>query len=252
MINKNALKQLIVTTAITLLFTFNNGVAQESKLDSIACNNVVNMVVDALNDSSTCIALCIKPTAPFSSVLGFEGEVIDEGYYKITSDLGLKVLQVADILCCESEIDSIIFLNTTPVWREGSKNFLPVVSTWNGSEWLMFLASPFRRSNSYQASLMEKYERSAGKALLNTNNFFTLYEMGAGGLCIYCPEDVEIPPQFIYSSGLVDDFKTIIRLRENPSLLSESDGSYETYYNSMKDDLGKRVFARLFENPDQE
>jgi len=252
---KIILKQLIVTIAIALLFALNSGTAQTNneKINSLAYNNVVNLVVEAFNDSSISIALCKVPVTHQYPALVFESEEKTKNFSRISTDLGSTQIQVIDKLRGNGDIDSLFFLNwTTSVTREGYKANLPFFSPSRGSEWILFLESPFRKSNRHQVYLMEKYEKLNVQAFLNANNFFTLYELNAGALCTYCPEDAKYPPQFIYLKELVDDFKTIIKLQENPSLLLESDDSYDTYYNSMKDDFGKRVFSRLFDNPNQE
>jgi hypothetical protein len=60
MINKNALKQLIVTAVIALLFTFNSGRAQTNNrvIYSYSYDEVIDMVVRAVSDTSIKIALC--------------------------------------------------------------------------------------------------------------------------------------------------------------------------------------------------
>jgi len=136
--------------------------------------------------------------------------------------------------------------------REGYENHFPLVTFNPGSEFILLLDSPFRNDYYRHDFLMEKYEKLINKAFLNSNNFFFPYYTGAGALYLYCPEEAKYPPQFIYSKELVDDFKTIIKLQDNPSLLSESADSYDAYYSLMKDDLGKRVFSRLFDNLNQE
>jgi len=251
MVKKYMTKPSMAAIAIFMLFSFKTGAAQKSNIDmdSIAHNNVANMIIDALDDSSINIALCkVSATISFSSNVAK-----NENYLRIFTDLCSERMQAEDILRSNCDIDSIFFLSSSPsVTREGYEAFLPSFSPSKNSEWILFLDSPFLMRNSKHVNLMEKYERLNLQEFLNSNNFFTLYELNAGALCVYCPEDAKYRPQFVYSEGLVDDFKTIIRLQENPSLLSASADSYETYYSSLKDDLGKRVFERLFADPGQD
>ncbi len=248
----NVSKQIIVMVAIALLFTLNSGKAQTNKREiySHVYNEVVDLVVNAFNDSSINIALC-KSTGnyAFSATENGVSRLFSpaNNYSQIISDLEIGITSVIEEL--RGDIDSLIFVRAVLLVDHRS---LPAAANISGSEWILFLENPFDHSHRDNTKLLEKFEQLNGKALLNSNNFFNLYEHCYGGVCIDWPEDRDFSPMFIYSKGLIDDFKTIIKLQDNPSLLSESDDSYDTYYSSLKDDLGKRVFSRLFDNPNQE
>lgn len=253
---------IIINIAITAvaLFALNNGMAQtaDDKIRNIYLDNIERLTVEALNDSSINIALCEVPDDPYlHSPLKV---VFDSGIVKRYSGsppLGLMRIEIRDLLRGNDNIDSLINVDESlGILREGMENQYPLVNLAPGSVWIMFLDSPFLMSRWYHAEVLkdlEKYENKLeGQVDLNSNNFFALYEWDAGALCTYFPDDAKYPPMFIFSEELVDDFKTIIELQENPSLLSESSNSYENYYNSMKEELSRRVFSRLFDNPNQE
>lgn len=250
MTEKNALKQLMVTIALFFLSIFYTGAAQSGNRDinSYAYSNVVEMVVDAFKDSSISVALCKVPLTQHFLASIFENEEERKKYMRISTDMMSRQIQLIELLRGIDNIDSLFYLSQTFTTREGARAYLPPVFLVNDSEWILFLKSPFSVGDPFDVSLMERYEEIGLQGILNSHNYFTLYEMGNGGLCTYCPEDAKYPPQFTYSENLVDDFKTIIMLIHNYSLLKESDDSYETYFNSMKDDLGRRIFARMFGN----
>ena len=254
MIKKNAFKKLIVTMAVTSLFIINNGKGQISsdEWNRQAFNDVVIMVTDALRDPEVSVALCKRPVSWKYPASIHESEDKRRKFMGMTIATMSCQIQVIDILRANDDIDSLFYLSSTTVLRDGKGSHLPSVSIAIDSEWILFLNSPFLMNNPFDVSLMENYEKMDLQEFLNPHNFFSLYELGAGGLCTYFPEDTKYPPMFIYSEGLVDDFRTIIELQENRSLLSESSDSYENYYNSMEEELGKRVFSQLFENPNQE
>lgn len=247
---KNALKHVKITIALFFLSIFYTGAAQSGNRDinSYAYSNVVEMVVDALKDSSISIALCKVPVTQHFLGSIFDNEEERKKYMRISTDMMSRQIQLVELLRGIEDIDSLFYLSQTFTTREGAGAYLPPVFLVNDSEWILFLKSPFSVGDPFDASLTERYEEIGLQEILNSHNYFTLYEMGNGGLCTYCPEDAKYPPEFAYSENLVDDFKTIIMLMKNYSLLKESDVSYETYYDSMKDDLGRRVFARLFGN----
>jgi len=267
MIKNSTLKPRIVAIVIPLLFSLNNGAAQtnNAEINSYTYNNVVNMVVEAINDGSISIALCKVAANPY--IWNWHYETVSENgdtvkntnIKKGTIVPGLVRTQVLDKLRGDGDIDSLLYISWSYlIVREGltfrnePEPYYPASSPYAGSEWIVLLDSPFHKSYHQHDILMERYEKLIGQAFLNSNNYFVPYKSNDGALCIHMPEEEKFPPLFIYSKELVDDFKTIINLQENPSLLSESDGSYEAYYGSMKEDLGKRIFSRLFENPDQE
>jgi len=252
MIKKNALKKLTVTIVITLLFPFGNVTAQQSNIDmdSTSYNNVVNIVVGAFSDSSIKIALC-KNTGKYlysateNGISRLSPSV--KNYHEIMQGLGL--LSRASVLEeLRGDLDSLIFIRSVLF---SDNRIIPPVANIVGSEWIFFLESPFDHNREDNAGMLERFERLNAKALLNSKNFFNIYDYCNGGVCIDWPKDKDYSPQFIYSKGLVDDFRTLIKLQKNPSLLSESADSYGTYYGSMKDDLGKQVFTRMFARPNQ-
>ena len=247
-----SLKLLLLTFAIALTAVFSSLTAQNITMDKDGhvYDDLVNMVVNAMSDNSVSVVLCKRPSEPLPSAIGLRTGTAVKEYYRIMSDLTLINLRVIDKLRIHEDIDSIIFLYWNTVLR--SDKILPSFAPGRESEWILFLESPYSDSDSYQASLMYRYEKLDNRLLLNPGNFFTLYEMGSGGLCVDWSDEKMYPPHFIFSKGLVDDFKTIIELQKNPSLLSASSNSYKVYYDSMKDDLGKRVFSRLFDEPEQE
>jgi len=258
MVKKNALKQLILTAVITYLITLNSGTAQNHNNGyySDPYTNAVNMVVDALNDSSISIVLCRIPfTRQFAyEIVSESRDTVNEIYKSnISVDTGLEKLKLLDKIRGDRDIDSLFFLRwTSQRVQEDYKGFLPRFSPQPGSEWIILLDSPFYKSHKIHDILLERYVKVNDQIILSPNNFFIPYKIDAGALPVYSPEKDMHSPLFIYSKELVDDLKTIIELQENRSLLSESVDSYESYYNSMKDELGRRVFSRLFENPKQE
>lgn len=254
MFKNNNFKQFIVTMAVILLITLNNGMAQTSdeERNRLAYNDIIDMAVSALSDYKISIALCRVPVTPVFPNSAFKKENMPNNFRRIFSDLASTQMHILSILRSDCYIDSFFYLHSArAVSRDGYGKFLPSFTGWSGSEWILFLESPFEITRDDRDSLIARYKMLNLQAFLNSKNFFCLYELNAGALCTYYPKDGEYAPQFIYSKGLVDDFKTIIMLQKNPSLLSESPGSYDIYYNSMKDDLGKRVFSRLFDNPNQ-
>lgn len=259
MIEKNAFKLPTVTLTVSLLFVLNAGMAQtgNDEIRSIYFDNIVRLTVEALNDSCINIALCEVPLDPY---FHYEPKVVfDSGDVKrYTASLppGLLKIKIKDGLRTNVEMDTLIVLSESYIiMREGMYWQFPSVHLRRGSEWIMFLDSPFLMSRWYHAQelqkMVENENRLKNQVILSSKNYFTLYEQDAGALCTYFPEDQKYPPQFIYSEGLVDDFRAIIELQENPSLLSESSDSYENYYNSLKEELGRRVFSRLFESRNQ-
>jgi len=252
---KSPLKQLIVTMAVTLLIVLNGGMAQtpNEKIRNIYFDNIVRLAVEALNDSCINIALCEVPDNPWynkSEVVSQSGGVT---ITKVSAPLDILRIKIEDLLRGNVDMDTVIILKDWYIiLREGMENQYPIVNLNPGSKWIMYLESPFLVSRWYHTSElknMEEYEKDLkDKIHLNSENYFTLYKQDSGALCIYFPENEKYPPMFIYSEGLVDDFRTIIKLQEDPSLLSESTDSYESHYNSMKEELGRRVFSRLFES----
>jgi hypothetical protein len=254
MIKNNNFKQFIVTMAMILLIILNNGMAQTSdeELNRLAYNDIIDMVVNALSDNKISIALCSVPVTPVYPNSAFKKENLPNNFRRIFSDLASTQMHILSILRSDCYIDSFFYLRSAiAVSRDGYGKFLPSFTGWSGSEWILFLESPFEITRDDRDSLMARYKVLNLQAFLNSKNFFCLYELNAGALCTYYPKDGKYPPRFIYSKGLVDDFKTIIRLQKNPSLLSASASSYDTYYNSMKDDLGKQVIFKLFSNPNK-
>ena len=252
MVKKEISIQLIAVFTITLLFTFNSGTAQDNNNGyySDPYTNAVKMVVDALNDSSISIVLCSIPMPrQFNYEIVSESRDTVNEIYKSSMyvNTGLEMLKLLDKIRGDSNIDSLFFLRwTSQRVQEDYQGFLPRFSAQPSSEWILFLDSPFYRSHKIHDILLERYEKVNDQIILNSNNFFIPYKIDAGALPIYSPEKNLYSPGFIYSKELVDDLKTIIKLQENPLLLSGLDDSYERYYSSMNDDLGKRVFSRLF------
>ncbi|MCP4581218.1 MAG: hypothetical protein GY839_06340 [candidate division Zixibacteria bacterium] len=254
MIENNASKQVIITIALIMLFAFSNGITQtvNDDIDSIAYKNVVNMIVDAFNDNGISIALCKIPDHPwFNEMVPPRRD--SAGTISVSPcDINITKTLVLNILRGRHNIDSLFYLyRVRTLLREGSENQFPFLSFYPGSEFILFLDSPFRNNSRQNTYITEKYEKLIGREFLNTDNFFSLYKLNAGALCIYCPEDAKLPPKFIYSKDLVDDFKTLIKLKKYPSPLRGSTDSYDIYSASMKDDLGKRVFSRMFAKPKQ-
>lgn len=260
MTKMNALKQLIVTIAVSFLFAINNGMAQTGNdaINSIYFDNIVRLAVEVLNDSSISIAQCEVPVDPsFHSRLKV---VFDSGggvkHYSGSPIPVLKSIVIRDLLRGSVNIDSLIILALPLTTNTGRiENKYPLVNLSPRSKWIIFFDSPYLRSRDYHESAMEllaEYEKKLEDHVnLNPDIYFAGYK-NAGALCTYFPEDAKYPPMFKYSEGLVDDFRTLIELRENQSLLSESSDSYENYYNSLQEELGRRVFSQLFENPNQE
>ena len=256
MFKKIALKQLIVTIAVTLLFALNNGMAQtgNDEIRSIYFDNIVRLAVEALNDSSINIAQCEVPINPYHSDIE---AVFDSGggvkHYSVSPIPELRSIVIIDLLRGTANIDSLIILTAHLISHTGSmEKKYPMVNLSPRSKWIIFFDSPYLRSRDYHDSAMEKlneYEKILKDQVnLNSNNFFTLYKKSAGAFCTYFPEDAKYPPMFIYSEDLVDDFRTIIELQEDPSVLLESANSYDRYYSLIKDDFGKRIFTKLFDS----
>lgn len=259
MIKKNALKQLIVSMAITLLFTLNNGMAQtgNDEIKSIYLDNIVKLAVEALNDRNINIGYCEVPINPYYSEVeaAYDSDGVAK-HYSVLPIPDLRSVVIRDLIRGGVNIDSLIILRDPLGDHTGSiETQYPLIYLCPRSKWLIFFDSPYLRIRDEHDYAMEKLneyeEKLRGQVDLNTDNYFTVYENGAA-FCTYFPADEKYPPMFIYSEGLVDDFRTIIKLQDNPSLLSESSDSYEIYYNSMKEELGKRVLSRLFESPNQE
>jgi hypothetical protein len=252
MISKNDEKQYIAIIVIAILTTFGNGFSQTNNDENYnsAYNNVINMVASAIKDNSINIALCKNTGDYFYSAT--ENGITPlsssaKNYLEIT--MGLGPLNRASVLEeLRGDIDSLIFIRS--VLAVDNRN-IPSISYIPKSEWILFLESPFDNAHRDNAMLLKKFSVLNAKALLNSKNFFNIYDYCYGGVCIDWPKDKDYSPQFIYSKGLVDDFRTLIKLQKNPSLLSESADSYGTYYGSMKDDLGKQVFTRMFARPNQ-
>jgi len=259
MIKMNTIKLLIVMIAVYLLFAFNYGMTQtgNDKIKSIYFDNIVRLAVEALNDSSINIALCEVPDNPYHSVVEPVFDSIGGvEHYSVTSITGLKSIELRDQLRGSANMDSLIILESLLINHTGPmETQYPLVNLYPRSKWIIFFYGPYLKGRKDHDSAMEKSdeceENLKGQVDLNFNNYFTVYE-NACAFCTYFPEGAKYPPMFIFSSDLVDDFKTIIKLQDNPPLLSESSNSYENYYDSMKDEFGKRVFSRLFENPNQE
>ena len=229
---------------------------RNDEIKSLYFDNIVRLVVEALNDSCINIALCEVPENPWYN----ESEVTldSSGVTRtmISPALNLRKIKVRDLLRSSDKIDSLINVDLPLSTSTGPmENQFPMVNLHPGSKWIIFIDSPYLMSRDYHDYAMEKLneyeEKLRGQVNLNANNYFTVYE-DACAFCTYFPEDAKYPPMFIYSEGLVDDFRTIIEVQENPSLLSKSEESYEDYYNSMKEELGRRVFSKLFENTNQE
>ena len=253
MMNKRSISILIILAMAMVIFSFNIGHAQLEKrnINSYEYSNVIDMVVDALRDSSISIALSKVP-ADFESSIFYKYAINDDDKGKrisgILTNLNLNSLRLLEKLRSSADIDTFIFLYNSMVLREGYENRFPFLAFNPGSEYILFLIKPLGRKDRYTFPLMEQYGKYNADEFLSADNFFTLYEMDAGALCTYCPEDAKYPSEFIYSKDLIDDIKTLIKLQANPSLVTESPYSYNKYYYSMKDDLGKRVFARLFQS----
>lgn len=255
MIKKNALKQLIILIAITLFFALNNGMAQvdSEKIRQIYIDNIVRLTVEALNDSSINIAYCEVPD--ISRLYGAREILYKSGDSTRFSEpviWGLRRIAIRELLRGGVNIDSILILiDPAKVHTGPMETQYPVVSFRARSKWIVFFDSPYlriRRDHDYAMGNLKEYEEKLrGQVNLNANNYFTVYE-DACAFCTYFPEDTKYPPMFIFSEDLVDDFRTIIELQENPSVLLESADSYDRYYSLIKDDFGKRIFTKLFDS----
>ena len=259
MTKNKSLMQMVVMAAMTSLFALNNGMAQvdSEEIKEIYFDNIVRLTLEALNDRNINIGYCEVPVDPyFHSRLEI---VFDSGgvrRYSGSPIPDLKSVVIRDLLRGGVNIDSLIKLRDPLGDHTGSvETQYPLIYLCPRSKWIIFFDSPYlmiRDEHDYAMNKLNEYEEKLrGQVNLNANNYFTVYE-DACAFCTYFPEDTKYPPMFIYSEGLVDDFRSIIELQDNPSLLSKSRDSYNNYYNSMKEELGRRVFSHLFKSPDQE
>jgi hypothetical protein len=155
--------------------------------------------------------------------------------------------RVLEILRGKNAIDSLIYFSWVDVLIcEGQRTYEPSFNRHSGSKWIIFLDSPFTQSCALYDSLIRQNKESISRGFLTPRNYFMPHEIDLGAFCVYFPKDAKYPPQYVYSERLVDDFRTIVNIQDNPELISDSPGSYNKYYKTLKDKLGKLIFARLF------
>jgi len=203
---------------------------------------IVRTVTAGLLTTGVSVILVEIPEKPDVSPLE-NGEVpeADERFSSIA--IGLSLSPVRRIEALRGSADRRLFVHSMPSF---SRPRLSETFAWRpGTEWILFLESPFVRAHESHDRVMASYRSLKAEQILTEQNFFTVFDSGYGALCVRDRLAESRPGgPTVMPKGLLADLRTLLALAADDRTTVDQRAA-RSAPKRLKTGLGRAVLAEM-------